>query len=72
MQDRGALPKEDGHLVREYKGTHEEHFLISWLREDLENMEERMKDMDKKAREEESRSGKKRGGSGARRRENGG
>ena len=34
-------------------------FLSSWLREDLEGIEERRKDMDKKAREEESRSGKR-------------
>ena len=30
LQDRGALPKEEGHVVREYKAMHEENFLGSW------------------------------------------
>ena len=38
---------------------YEDKFLSSWLRKDLEGMEERREDMDKKAREEESRSGKR-------------
>ena len=41
LQDRGALPKEEGDSVREYKARHGEHFLSTWLREDLEGMEER-------------------------------
>ena len=32
----GALPKEDGDLLREYQATHEENFLSSWLWEDVE------------------------------------
>ena len=34
LDDRGALPKEEGDLIRECKAMHEEHFLSSWLRED--------------------------------------
>ena len=40
---------------------HEENFLSSWLREDVEGIERR-KDRQEKAREDESRSGKKKGG----------
>ena len=32
LQDRGALPKEEGDVVREYKAVHAENFLSSWLR----------------------------------------
>ena len=32
-QNRGALPKEEGDTIREYKETHEEIFLSSWSRE---------------------------------------
>ena len=35
LQDRGALPEEEGDIVREYKAKHEDIFLSSWLREDL-------------------------------------
>ena len=35
LEDRGALPKEDGNLLREYRAVHEENFLSSWLREDV-------------------------------------
>ena len=34
LQDRGALPRGEGHAIREYKAMHEENFLDSWLRED--------------------------------------
>ena len=36
LQDRGALPEEEGDMVREYKAMHEENFLSSWLKEDVE------------------------------------
>ena len=52
LQDRGALPKEEGDV-------HEDNFFCNWLREDLEGTEERRKDTEKKGREEESRSGKR-------------
>ena len=58
LQDRGALPNEEGDIVREYKAMHEEHFLSSWLREDVEGR----KDREEKAREEESRNGKRKVG----------
>ena len=36
LEDRGALPREDGDLLREYQAMHEENFCGSWLREDVE------------------------------------
>ena len=41
LQDRVAWPKEEGDIAREYKAIHEESFLSSWLREDVEGTEER-------------------------------
>ena len=35
LEDRGALPKENGNQLRE-PNKHEENFLGSWLREDVE------------------------------------
>ena len=46
-------------IVREYKVMYEEHVLSSWLREDVEGIEERRKDRQEKAREDESRSGER-------------
>ena len=40
LQDRGALPKEEGDIFREHKAMHEENFPSSWLREDVEDKEE--------------------------------
>ena len=34
LRERGALPKEEGDAITEYKAMHEENFLSSWLRED--------------------------------------
>ena len=34
LKDRGALPKEEGDLIREFKALREEKFLSSCLRED--------------------------------------
>ena len=36
LEDRGALPTENGNQLREYKATLEENVLRSWLREDVE------------------------------------
>ena len=36
LEDRGALPKEDGDQVRQYKALHEDNFLGHWLRVDME------------------------------------
>ena len=40
LRERGALPKEEGDAIREYKAMNEEHFLSSWLREDGREKEE--------------------------------
>ena len=34
LQDRGALPREEGDAIREFQAMREENFLSSWLRED--------------------------------------
>ena len=36
LQDRGALPKEEGDIVRQYKAMHEEKFMSSRPREDVD------------------------------------
>ena len=41
LQERGAMSKEEGDVVREYNATHEENFPSCWLREDLVEKEER-------------------------------
>ena len=51
LQDRVALPQEEGDFARKYKAMHEDNFFSSWLREDVEGIEE--------VRQEESRSGKR-------------
>ena len=53
LQDRGALPKEEGDVV--------ENFLSSWLREDVEGKEERLRKVNKEAREEVSSTGEREG-----------
>ena len=35
LRERGAMPKEEGDVIREYNAMHDENFLSSWLREDL-------------------------------------
>ena len=49
LEDRGALPREDGDPLREHQAMHEENFLSSWLRENVE----------RKAEREEGKSGKR-------------
>ena len=61
LQDRGALPKEEGDSVREYKAMHEENFVSSWLREGVEDKEERRRKVNKETREEMSREEKEKG-----------
>ena len=41
LQDRGALPEEEGDVVREYKAMHEDNFLSSWLKDVWEDKKER-------------------------------
>ena len=36
LEDRRALPKEVGHITREDKAMHEEHFVRKMLKEDTE------------------------------------
>ena len=38
--------EEEGDVIKEYKATHEENFLRSWLREDGKNKEERIMEID--------------------------
>ena len=59
---RGALPREDGDLLREYQAIHEDNFLSSWLREDVEGKEEKKERLNKEAEEEKSQKWEKRGG----------
>ena len=47
LRERGALPKEEGDVTREYKAMHAENILSSWLREDGKEREEIMLDMGK-------------------------
>ena len=61
LEDKGALPKEDGDLLWEDQTMHEENFLSSWLLEDVEGGEEE-REMNKEAKAEESGSGKRGGG----------
>ena len=48
MRERGALPKEEGDAIGEYKAVHEENSLSSWLREDGKHKEERVMEVDKR------------------------
>ena len=62
LQDRGALPEEEGEVVREYKGMHVENFLSSWLREDGKNKEEIIMDVDTETKKRDrQKEGKRRG-----------
>ena len=68
LQDRGALLKEEGDVIREYKAVHEENFLNSWLSEDVEGKEERQKggqgDQRRGEQKEEKRRRERRGPNG--------
>ena len=55
VQDRGALPKEEGDAIGEYKVTHEEKIMCSGLREDGKDKEERIMEIDKETKEETSK-----------------
>ena len=60
LHDRGALPREEGDVVREYKAMHEENFSSSWPRADVEGKEEGRK-LNKVTREEVSGKRKREG-----------
>ena len=40
LEDRGAVPKEDVDILREYQAMHEENFFSNWLGEDVEGEDE--------------------------------
>ena len=72
LRNSRALPKdEEGDIVTEYKGMHEDNFQSSWLREDVESILERRKDIEKKKNQRggkhkwKKRSGERRGGNGS-------
>ena len=59
LEDRGALPSEDGDLLPECHAMHEENFLSSWLREDVAGKEEERERLNKEAKEEGRTNGKR-------------
>ena len=59
LQKRGAIPKEECDVIREYNAMHEENFLSSWLRADLVEKEERRKKVKERVKEEEGKNGKR-------------
>ena len=60
LEDRGALPKEDGDQLRKYKAMHEDNFLDSWPRENVQGGKAEMKEWKEEAEQEESKSAKER------------
>ena len=60
LQERGAMPEEEGDVIRDYTAMHEDNFLCSWQREDLVEKEERKKKVNERIRECERSSGKER------------
>ena len=50
LRERGALPKGEGDVIREYNAMHEDNFL-SWLRRDGKNKEETRLEMGKESTE---------------------
>ena len=55
LQDRGALPEEEGDVITAYKAMDEDNFLSIWLREDGEDKKERKLEVDKETEEEVSK-----------------
>ena len=62
LEDRGAKPKEDGDLLREYQAMHEENFLSSWLLEDVDGKVEERERLNEEAKQEEVKVGRERKG----------
>ena len=52
LQDRGALPEDEGDTIREYKAMHEENFLSSWWREDGKGTTKGEMEVDQEVRED--------------------
>ena len=59
LENRGALPREDGDLLREYQAMHEANFLSSYLRGDVDGKEKEREKINKEAKEEERKIGKR-------------
>ena len=64
LEDGGASPEGDSNQLREYRAMHEEKFLSSWLREDVEGRKAEMERLSEEAKQEKNKCGKKRGGEG--------
>ena len=50
LEDRGAVPKEDGDPLGDYQAMHEENFPSSWLREDVEGENEEREELNREVR----------------------
>ena len=55
----GVLPREGGDLLREHQAMHEENFLSSWLRGDMDGENAEMESLKEEVKQEESKSGKR-------------
>ena len=60
LEASGALLREDGDLLREYQAMHDENFVSSRLRENVEGKKKNRDNMNNLAKEEERKSGKQR------------
>ena len=59
LHERGAIPKEEGDVIRECNAMHEENFLSSLLSDDLVEKEERRKKVKERVRSEEGKERRK-------------
>ena len=59
LEDRGALPTENGYQLRECKALYVKKFLSRWLREDVEEEKAEVKEAKKEAEEAFSKSWKR-------------
>ena len=60
LEDRGALPKEDGNQLRECNAMHKENVVSSWLREDVEGEKQKWRSGRKKPNKSKVKMGKQR------------
>ena len=59
MAQNGIWNMAKKRLLREYQAMHEENFLNSWLREDVERKVEERERLNEEAKQEESKHGKR-------------
>ena len=59
LEDRGALHKEEGDFIGEYKAMHKRNYHSRWLRDDTEGGAVKYEEMNWKSGEEESKSGRR-------------